>query len=54
VPAGVPQIDASLALGTQNPSGPRHPEPPLQPQPLQRQLSWAKAIVEVEADSSEH
>jgi hypothetical protein len=41
--AGVPQISASLVCDTQNPSGPRQPEPPLQPQPLQRQTSSAKA-----------
>jgi hypothetical protein len=32
-----------LAVETQNPSGPRQPGPPLQPQPLQRQTSWATA-----------
>jgi hypothetical protein len=43
-PAGVPQTVASFPCATQNPSGPRHPEPPLQPQPVQRQESSAKAV----------
>jgi hypothetical protein len=42
-PAGVPQMFASFPCATQNPSGPRQPEPPLQPQPLQRQASSANA-----------
>ena len=41
-PAGDPQICVSDALGTQAPSGPRQPAPPLQPQPWQRQASSAK------------
>ena len=35
---------ASFDCETQNPSGPRQPGPPLQPQPLQRQVSSANAI----------
>ena len=42
-PAGDPQTCSSEALGTQAPSGPRQPAPPLQPQPLQRHASSAKA-----------
>jgi hypothetical protein len=43
-PGGVPQTAASFDCETQNPSGPRQPGPPLQPQPLQRQVSWAEAV----------
>ena len=45
-PAGVPQTSASLACEMQNPSGPRQPEPPLQPQPVQWQASSAATTVE--------
>jgi hypothetical protein len=45
-PAGVPQTSASFPCEMQNPSGPRQPEPPLQPQPLQRQASSAATAVE--------
>src|SRR6185437_6500717 len=42
-PAGEPQVSASADFETHMPSGPRQPGPPLQPQPLQRQASSAKA-----------
>ena len=44
VPGGEPQTVASFDCETQNPSGPRQPGPPLQPQPLQRQASSANAV----------
>src|SRR5262245_11626932 len=43
-PAGVPHTSASLACEMQNPSGPRQPEPPLQPQPLHWQASAATTV----------
>jgi hypothetical protein len=39
-------MSSSLPLETQVPSGPRQPEPPLQPQPLQRQAASANAVGE--------
>src|SRR5262245_23950947 len=43
-PAGVPHTSASFPCEMQNPSGPRQPEPPLQPQPLHWQASAATTV----------